>query len=263
MASFTRRIPRAINWPGMAVILGVLVVWQLAISLKVINYPALPGPLDIVTGLGYISSNGMWPALGHTVKCALEAWLIASVIGMVVGLLLGLNATVASWASATVDVFRAMPVVAFIPIAILLWGNGSEAEVILGAYAALWPMLINTSGGVRGISPRLYDVARSLQLSRQETITKIIIPSTGVAILVGARLALTGALVVCVVAEMLGLQSGVGYSLMLEQSGDEPARMWAYVILVGILGILANLGLAGAVRLALPGMAAYSERSLA
>jgi ABC-type nitrate/sulfonate/bicarbonate transport system permease component len=122
-------------------------------------------------------------------------------------------------------------------------------------------MLINTAGGVRGVAPRLHDVARTLRLSRSATLLKIVVPSTGAAILVGARLALTTALVVCVVSEMLGLQNGVGYSLLLEQSADEPARMWAYILIVGTLGILANFGLVNAVRMIFPGVVASTERS--
>jgi hypothetical protein len=107
-------------------------------------------------------------------------------------------------------------VVALIPIAILVRGTGDLSEVILGAYAALWPMLINTAGG---------------------------------------------ALVVCVVGEMLGLQSGVGNQLVLEQSGMQPARMWVYVRVVGVLGLSVNAGLIRAFRVLFPGVAAVAERS--
>ena len=136
------------------------------------------------------------------------AWAIAVVVGGLLGLLLGLNATVASWTSATVDVFRSMPVVAFVPIAILVWGPATKAEVIVGAYAAVWPMLINTAGGIRGIAPRLRDVAATLRLSRLATLVKIVIPATAPAMIVGARLALGTALVVCVVAEMTRAAAG-------------------------------------------------------
>jgi ABC-type nitrate/sulfonate/bicarbonate transport system permease component len=151
-------------------------------------------------------------------------------------------------------------VIALIPIAILIWGTGSKTEIILGAYAGLWPMLINTAGGARSVPTALTDVAASLRLSRAATVCKIILPATAAAILVGARLALSTTLVVCVVAEMLGLQSGIGNQLILEQF--EPPRMWAYVIVIGALGILLNFVLVRLVRALFPGVSAASERSL-
>jgi ABC-type nitrate/sulfonate/bicarbonate transport system permease component len=187
--------------------------------------------------------------------------VIGVAIGAAAGLLLALNPTVAGWGSATVDLFRSLPVVALIPVAILIWGTASKAEVILGAYAALWPMLINTAGGVRGVTPRLRDVARMLGLSRWHTLRKIVLPSTGGAMLVGARLALATSLVICVVAEMLGLQSGVGNQLVLEQGAGQGARTWAYILVIGVLGLIANAGLTKAVRMAFPGVSAVSERS--
>jgi len=267
MAARARRIALRFNWLGLAVIVGVLGIWQLLVTSRVLDYSALPSPIDIANGLGYLASHGstivsagMWGNLAHTVRCVLEAWGIALLIGGAAGLLIGLNRTVASWATATVDIFRSLPVIALIPIAILIWGPGSKAEVILGAYAALWPMLINTAGGVRGVPAQLRDVAKTLRLSRSATLLKVVMPATGAAMLVGARLALTVALVVCVVAEMLGLQTGLGNALILEQSADEPARMWAYVVIVGVLGIIANVGLVQAVRLIFPGVSAISDR---
>jgi sulfonate transport system permease protein len=64
-----------------------------------------------------------------------------------------------------------------------------------------------------------------------------------------------------VVAEMLGLQSGIGNALVLESGADQPTRMWAYVVMIGILGILANAGLMRLVRVLFPGISAISVRS--
>jgi sulfonate transport system permease protein len=250
------------NWLGLACIIGVLGIWQLVVSTHLINYSSLPGPIQIWSGFRALagSGGGLWSALGHTVRCVLEAWAIGVLIGGAVGLLIALNPTVAGWGTASVDLFRSLPVVALIPIAILIWGTGGKTEVILGAYAALWPMLLNTAGGARGVAPRLRDVARTLGLSRWETLRKIVLPSTGAAMLVGARLALATALVICVVAEMLGLQSGVGNQLVLEQGAGQAGRTWAYIVLVGVLGLIANAGLNKAVRTIFPGVSAVSER---
>ena len=263
MGDRLRRGGRAVNWPGIAVILALLIVWQVLVGTGVVGVDSLPGPIDIWHGFRELTGadGGLWAAVAHTVRIVLMAWAIGAGAGLILGLLLALNPVVASWGYATVDMLRSLPVVALIPIAILVWGTGDLTEVILGAYAALWPMLINTAGGVRGVTPRLRDVSRTLQLSRTGTLVKIVLPATGSSILVGARLSLATALVVCVVSEMLGLQSGVGNQLVLEQSGMQPARMWVYVLLVGVLGLIINAGLIRAFRVLFPGVAAVAERS--
>lgn len=253
----------ALNWLGLSVALGLLVIWQLLVSTKILNTQGLPGPTGIWTGLRYLASSGaLWPAVTHTIRCVAIAWVIAVVVGGIAGLVVALSATASSWTSASVDVFRSLPVVAFVPIAILIWGDGSKSEVILGAYAGVFPMLINTAGGVRGVPVRLREVAQTLRLSRRETLVKIIVPSTGAAMMVGARLALASAFVICIVAEMTGLQSGVGNQLVLEGGADQPERMWAYVFVIGLLGLIANTGLVNAMRLAFPGVTATQSRSI-
>ncbi len=251
-----------INWLGIGLIIGLVILWQLLVTAGVINNPGLSSPHQVVEGMRYlISQNLLWPALIHTIRCVAIAWVIAVVAGGVFGLMLGLNSRVASWSGASIDMLRSLPVVAFVPIAILIWGVGSKPEVILGAYAGVWPMLINTASGVRGVPPRLLEVALTLRLTRRATVTKIIVPSTGAAMIVGARLALAASLVICVVAEMTGLQTGLGDQLVLESGADQPSRMLAYVFVVGLLGLLANAGLVNATNRAFPGITALSQRS--
>jgi len=257
MASRLRRRAVHFNWLGASTIVAILALWQILVSTKVIDYAPLSAPIGIWSGLSYLagSEGGLWGALGHTMECVLLGWVIAVLIGTVLGIAVALNATLASWAGSTVDLLRSLPVIALIPIAILIWGTGMKTEIILGAYAGLWPMLMNTAGGARSIPAALSDVARMLGLSRLATVRKIVLPATAASVLVGARLALATTLVICVVAEMLGLQSGVGNQLMLEQQGGQAARYWAYVLVVGALGILVNFGLVRLVRVLFPGVA--------
>lgn len=253
------RLKRCLGHPnllGAAVLVGWLAAWQVLISVGLLNTPNLPGPFGIISGFHQLLSLGLlWPAVGHTVMCMSVAWGIAVVFGGGLGLLVGVNKTARQWTSATVDVLRSLPVLAFIPVAILIWGPASKAEIVVAAYAALWPMLINTAGGARNVGPRLRDVATSMCLSPVRRTTKIVLPATAISMLVGARIALAIALVVCVVAEMLGLPNGIGYSIVAEESAGQPERLWAFIVTVGMLGIVTNAGLVFAMRFAFPGVA--------
>jgi sulfonate transport system permease protein len=255
-------LARAVNLPGLGVIAVLLAAWQLIVSAKVIDFASLPGPAGIVAGLGQLlREDGLWGPLGHTVLTAAIAWALAVSAGTVAGLLIGLNPRVASWGYATIDILRSLPVIAFVPIAILIWGPAGKAEVLVAAYAAIWPMLVNTSQGVRGVTPAMRDVARTLRLSRSATIRKIVIPAATAPMLVGARIALGICVVVTVVTEMIGPPLGLGYGLISAQSAQQPEQMWALVLVVGITGAALNAALTWLTRLAFPGVATAAARS--
>lgn len=257
-----RQVTSRVNWLGIAVMGGVAATWQIVVGLRIIDYSSLPAPSAIINAFIYLSGAGiLWPQVAHTLSCVFISFGLAVVIGGTVGLLIGLNSTAASWGTATVDLLRSLPVLVLIPIGILIWGPATQTEIIIGTYAGLWPMILNTAGGVRSVSPRLREVAATLRLSRVGTLMKIVVPSTAGPMLVGARLALSSALIISVVAEMLGLQAGVGNLLVLQRSADQPERMWAFVLTVGILGLLVNAALSWFVRLTSPGIYASMNRN--
>ncbi len=159
---------------------------------------------------------------------------------------------------ASVDFLRTIPAVALVPVAVLSFGPVRTAEVALATYAALWPIVLHTAGGVAAVHPRQYDVARMLHLGPVTTVRKIVIPAAVPAWLVGARMAVIIALLVAIVAEMMMSSRGLGGGLTESMHALAPARMWAYAVVCGILGLLLNAGLRRAVRLALPGTPAQS-----
>jgi ABC-type nitrate/sulfonate/bicarbonate transport system permease component len=172
---------------------------------------------------------------------------------VLIGAAIGLVPAFQSLTGSSIDVLRSVPVIAPIPVAILILGPEFRTEVIIAVYAAMWPVLVNTSGGVRAVYPQLNEVARTFQLSRIDHLRKIVLPATMPAILVGSRLAVVSALVVAIVAEMLANPQGVGWGLMQALNGLRVERMWAYSLTCGALGFLVNAALVYAVRRSLPG----------
>lgn len=262
MAPTFSRLARGVNGPGLGVIVLVLLLWQLAVSTHLIDFASLPGPSGIASGFGQLLSEGaFWQPFGHTLLAVASAWALAVAVGALAGLLVGLSQTAGSWASATIDILRSLPVIAFVPIAILIWGPATKAEVFVAAYAAVWPMLVNTSQGVRSVAPALRDVAATFRLSRLTTLRSIIVPAATASMLVGARIALGISVVVAVVTEMIGPPLGLGYGLITAQTAEQPAQMWALVIVVGLTGVLLNAVLILITRLAFPGVTAAAARS--
>jgi ABC-type nitrate/sulfonate/bicarbonate transport system permease component len=150
-------------------------------------------------------------------------------------------------------------VIAFLPPALLLFQFSLTTELILIVYASIWPALINTMGGITGVAMRLYDVGRTLRLSRARTLGKIVLPAAAPAILVGCRLSMGLSLVIAIVAEMLANPHGLGYAVISQLNAMQPERMFAYVFYIGLVAIALNAALTWLSRRILRGHAVTAD----
>jgi ABC-type nitrate/sulfonate/bicarbonate transport system permease component len=220
----------------------------------ILHYDYLPAPSSVLGGFGdLLVSGALLGDVLHTLGVALLSAAIGIAIGAPVGAAVGLLPAFRALTNSSLDVLRSVPVIALIPVAILVWGPEFRTEVLIASYAAMWPVLVNTAAGVQAVHPRLYDVARTFQMSRAAQLRKIVLPVAVPSLLVGSRLAVVSALVVAIVAEMLANPQGVGWGLMRAEQGLRAERMWAYAVTSGILGFGVNAVLVFAVARALPG----------
>lgn len=257
MSSDQRRRGRSrwLNLPALAVAVLVVGAWQWAVQWRLIELDYLPSPQAIAVTTGELLSSGdLGEAARHTVAASVLAAVLAILIGGAFGVLLATSRTLRTWTGASVDILRTVPVVALMPVALLVWGSSTRAEVIVATYAGLWVMIVNTAGGVAQVHPRLHDVGTVFQLSRTDRLRKVIAPAAAASMLVGARLTVVTSLVICIVAEMLISYQGLGYSLVRAQNALQPEQMWTFALTCGLLGYVANVLLLRAARLALPGM---------
>jgi ABC-type nitrate/sulfonate/bicarbonate transport system permease component len=244
-----RRLIEVANPVGWLVVVVAICLWQLLIQTKVVEFNYISSPSEIVQGFSDLASSGdMGRALVHTLVVTVVASAIGMVLGVVYGSLLGLVDGVRSFSMGSVDVLRTVPVVALMPVALLVWGASAKSEIIVASYSAMWPIMINTAAGVRNVHPVKRDVARTFRLSRADSIRKIVFPVATPAILVGARLSVVNALVVAIVAEMVINPQGIGYGLVFAQQSLHPDQMWAYAVVAGIVGYLLNSLLVQVVR---------------
>lgn len=241
---------------GYVVPLAAVAGWQALKSLGLLDYEYLPSPRELLAALVDLVRTGeLVDDIAHTLGVAVLAAAVSMAIGAGLGLAIGLLPAARRYAMASVDFLRTIPAVALVPVAVLSFGPVLSAEIALATYAALWPIVLHTAGGVAAVHPRQYDVARMLRLGPVATVRKIVIPAAVPAWLVGARMAVIIALLVAIVAEMIMSSQGLGGGLTESMHALAPARMWAYAVVCGILGVLLNAGLRRAVRLALPGAA--------
>jgi len=245
---------RRINGPGLMVAALLLVLWQALIGSGLATIEYLPAPASIARAIWSLAAQGqIFPELAHTLGVALLAWAIAAVIGLSLGLLLGCSPFAWRHTMASIELLRSMPSVAFVPVSLLLFGFSVKMELALAVYIAQWLILVNTVDGVRGVTPQLLEVARMLRMSRLERTVKIVLPAAMPVMLVGLRLGLTVSLVMAVVSEMICNPAGLGYQLVFEQRALQTDRMFAYLAVIGALGILLNAALLLVARL-IPGV---------
>jgi NitT/TauT family transport system permease protein len=165
---------------------------------------------------------------------------IAALAGILGGAVLGLWPILDRVTSPTVEALRAIPAVAFMPLALMMFGFGVGLEASIVAYACVWPILIVTISAVRSIEPRLMEVADALQLSFPERLIKIILPAATARINVGLRVAAGISLVVAVTVEIVLNPRGLGYALVLAQQSLKTDVMYAQLLWLCVLGTALN-----------------------
>jgi ABC-type nitrate/sulfonate/bicarbonate transport system permease component len=255
------RVARRVNVLGLLTLLGFFLLWELVVRTGIVEFEYIPAPSDVLrAGADLISSGILWDNLGHTLTATILGWLLASVAGILLGTLLGLVRPVWVYSMASIDALRSLPIVAFVPVAVLLLGFTLEMEVVVAFYAALWPVLLNTLAGMRSVNPRLIEVGRVLRLGGAREMWKLRLPAATPFIVTGMRLGLAISLVLTLVAEMVGNPAGVGFALISAAQSLQPETMFAYIVTISLSGIVLNALLVGIVAVLFRGqMAAAGE----
>ncbi|WP_159001094.1 ABC transporter permease [Streptomyces sp. SBT349] len=237
-------IGQRVNLLGAATFVCGLLAWEVAIHIGLLSFSYLPPPTDIVDGLSELVSTGeLQENLRHTLSASLSGWLLAALAGIAIGALLGLFRPLWSYSMASIETLRALPIVAFVPIAVLIFGFTKEMEIVVAFYAGIWPVLLNTYAGMRSLDARLSEVGRVLGLSPAASFWKLRLPAATPFIMVGLRLGLAISLILTLVAEMVGNPAGLGFALIQKGQSLQPEQMFAYVVVIGISGIVLNAAL--------------------
>lgn len=141
------------------------------------------------------------------------------------------------------ELFRNTAALALLPVFTLLLGIGELSKVSIVAFAAFFPVLLNTVAGVRTVDPLLVRAARSLGLSQVQLFAKVVLPSAVPTIFTGVRMAGTASILVLIAAEMVGAKAGLGYLIVNSQNSFQIPDMYAGIVAVAVLGLVVNIGL--------------------
>jgi ABC-type nitrate/sulfonate/bicarbonate transport system permease component len=235
--------PYAFSALGIA---GALVIWQVLAAANVAGN-ALPSATTVFATLATILGTGtFWSALGATLGIAVLALAVAAVGGVVLGLLIGSFESVRYATLAVLEFLKPVPPIVILPLAVLVLGPTAEMALFLVVFGCLLPIVMQTVDGVQGTDPVARDTARSYGMGEGEILARVVLPSAMPYIGTAMRVAAPAALVVTVVAGLLGGGPGLGQSIYQAQAAGDYASLYGLVIVLGVLGLLFQ----GATRLA-------------
>ncbi len=225
---------RALGW---VVVGAVALAWQLVAGAAQTHFmpsftSAIAAFWSILTGPDLVAQ--VVPSLERT----LLGFAIAAMAGIVLGLVIGTFSWLDPWVRPTVEFMRALPPPLIIPVAMLLVGVSSKLIVLVIVFGSFWPVLINTIDGARRVEPLFLDTARSLQLPGHVVLRSVIMPASLSMIMAGLRIALSTALIMMVLGEMLSSATGIGYLVLVSQQTFDVPATYGGVLVLAVIGWL-------------------------
>jgi sulfonate transport system permease protein len=229
----------ALSLLGLLAIFGI---WQLISISGLVSTAFMPAPSDALDSLRLGLADGSLARgfLATSIRL-LQGWLLASLLGVALGAVIGLSTPLRELLQPTLEFLRPLPAPALVPLAIALLGLGPSMVLLVMVFGSIWPPMLSTIQGLSLIEPRLNEVSRMLGMSRAAFIWKIGLPSALPDILAGLRVSVSIALILAVLGEMLAGQVGLGQTILLAARSFRSYDMFAGLILLAVLGISANL----------------------
>jgi sulfonate transport system permease protein len=226
------------------VLLGFLVLWQVSSSIRWVN-PAVFPPLDAILAALWkgLTGGALLDDIAISLQRSGTAFAAAVVVAIPLGLFMGQIHAVERALEPILQVFRQTSALALYPVFILLLGLGEASKVFVIFWATLFPLLLNTIGGVKEVDPKLIEMARVYGASRLTVFRRVVLPGAVPSIFVGLRLSATTALLLLIASEMIGANKGVGFQVMNAQYNFQIPLMFAAIVLLACLGLLSNYAL--------------------
>lgn len=229
------------RWPGFVLFLLILATWEYASAHNLVDQVSVPRVSDIVISwIASVKNGQLLAALAPSLGRIFAGFALAVVVAVPLGLAMGSIGLIYRLLEPLTEFIRPIPAAAYIPVAILFLGIGNEMKVFVVFLACLFPVLLNTYGGVRGVDPVLIDTGRTFGVPRLKALWQIVLPAALPNILTGMRISLGIALIVVVVAEMIAGNSGIGYYILDMQRSFRIPDMFAGIFTLGILGFIIN-----------------------
>jgi NitT/TauT family transport system permease protein len=226
---------------GVGMIILLYVLWEIVTAMKLEPAILLPGPADVGVAFKDVFSNSaIWTDLRVSGEEFLYGYVLATVVGIVFGILIGWYARVGYMLDPLVNFMYAVPRVALTPLLIIWLGIGLTSKIALVFLIAVFPILITTSSGVRNLDPQLLRTARCFGAGDLQIFRTVALPASVPFILSGLRLAVGQAIIGVFVAELVGAQNGVGQMMNNAAGQFQTSTVFVGLIIFAVAGVLFN-----------------------
>jgi len=224
-----------------------LVAWHYATSGP--GYSLIPPPGEVTVQWWDLAFGGIWDdaysatLLTHTFSSlgrVFGGFALAALVGIPLGLLIGRIALVRRLLDPSIQILRPIPVTAWLPLAMIVFGIGPRSAFFLVFLGSFYPILLNTVFGVRNVEQRLFEAAEMLGVGQRAMFRKVVLPAALPSIFTGLRLSLGIAWVVIVIGEMTGVPTGLGAIIMEARQLSRTEVVIAGMVTIGVLGFLSD-----------------------
>lgn len=227
----------------LAFVVALLVLWQIAIARQSVHL--LPGPLGVAAGIVELARLGL---LLKYVTASLfrVTWgfTVAAIFGIPIGLVIGWHRRSEMALNPLIQIFRPISPLAWIPISILWFGVGDMAAIFLIFLASFLPLAVTAMNAVASIPPVHINAGRNFGLSQAQLIRRVLYPAVAPQLIIGLRITLGIAWLVVVAAEMIAVNSGLGFLIVdARNAGTRYDLVVAGMVLIGLIGVLLDMGM--------------------
>ncbi|MDN3310208.1 ABC transporter permease [Microbacterium oryzae] len=236
--STARRAGTALSYVWLPLLLLASLFVVSANSTDVYFPPATEVVQTIFSGF---ADGELTAALGYSMFNFISGYAIAAIVGIGGGLLLGERRVLRDATRPLLNFVRALPFVALVPIFIVALGIGAAPKVALIALGCVWPILLNTTDGVRGIAASVLETSRSYRISHPLRLRRVTLMGALPQTFAGLRIALSVGIVMVVVSEMYGSADGIGFYILFSAQRFAVAETWAGTVVLAVVGFLINV----------------------
>lgn len=225
------------DWLGVIGVVSFFLAWELSTRFEIINpfyFP--PFSKIIIKGYELFANGSIWEHMWFSLTNFLIGFVISVILGVVIGVPMGWYRAVHKTFDPLLSGIYATPLIALLPLIIMMFGLGSISKIIMTILAAVFPILINTMVGIANTDNRLITMARAFGAYDSQIFMKVSLPGSLPYIVAGMRVALGRALVYIVVAEQYGAATGLGYLSSVAAQRFQMAAMFVPIVIIAGLG---------------------------
>jgi len=241
--SVLARWRKRLSWPlGIYTTpVAILILWEVLAEAGVLGPTYAPAPTAIASTAGHLWQQGvLGPDLEISLRRAAAGLGLGLSLGIVTGVIGGLLRSGEHLFNGIVQIFNTIPILAILPVMIVLFGIGEEPKVLIIAFGAFVPMYLNLFAAIRGVDQRLIEMARTTGAGRWRLVTRVVFPGALPGFLVGLRFSLAYSILGLVAAETVNANSGIGFLITNGQTYLQTNQVFVGLVIYAILGLLAD-----------------------